>query len=82
MSNEIEQKIINIVATSLKKEASEINLNTTLEDLGTDSLDQVELLMAVEAAFDISIVDEEASKIKKISDIVDYVKKYHTPKTN
>ena len=46
-----------------------------VEDLKTDSLDRVELIMALEEKFKIEITDEEAEKIKTIQDVVDYVKK-------
>ena len=46
-----------------------------VDDLGADSLDQVELIMAMEEEFNVSITDEEAEKIVTVQDAVDYVKK-------
>jgi acyl carrier protein len=46
-----------------------------VEDLGEDSLDQVELIMAMEEEFDISIPDEDAEKIATVKDALDYIKK-------
>jgi acyl carrier protein len=72
--NDIEQKIIKIVAETLKIDESKITLESSfVEDLSADSLDLVELMMALEAAFDCDIPDEEASKIATIADAVNYV---------
>ncbi len=46
-----------------------------VDDLGADSLDQVELIMAMEEKFDISIPDEDAEKIVTVQDTIDYIKK-------
>jgi len=46
-----------------------------VDDLGADSLDQVELIMAMEEEFNVSISDEEAEKIVTVQDAMDYVKK-------
>ena len=73
--NDIEQKIIKIIAETLKVEESKITSESSfVEDLSADSLDQVELMMAIEAAFDCDIPDEEASKLATIADVVNYVK--------
>ena len=45
-----------------------------IDDLGADSLDTVELVMALEEEFDIEIPDEEAEKITKVQDAIDYIK--------
>lgn len=73
--NDIEQKVIKIVAETLKIDEVKITLDSSfVEDLSADSLDLVELMMALEAAFDCDIPDDEASKIATISDAVSYVK--------
>ena len=46
-----------------------------VDDLGADSLDQVELIMAMEEEFNVSISDEDAEKIATVQDAIDYVKK-------
>jgi acyl carrier protein len=46
-----------------------------VDDLGADSLDRVELIMALEEAFDLEIPDEQAEKIKTVQDAVDYIEK-------
>lgn len=67
-------KVKEIIAEELGIEEEEIKLDSDLsEDLGADSLDAIELIMAVEEAFDIEIADSEATKIKKVSDIVSYL---------
>ena len=47
-----------------------------VEDLGADSLDVVELIMALEEKFEIEIPDSEAEKIKTVQDVVDYIEKH------
>lgn len=72
--NKIEQQIIKIASETLKKDESKITLESHfVDDLQADSLDQVELMMAIEAAFDCDIPDEQASKISTIADAVNYV---------
>ena len=72
--NDIEQKIVKIVAETLKIDSSKVTLDSNIpDDLGADSLDQVELMMAIEAAFDCDIPDEDAGKISTIADVVKYV---------
>jgi len=46
-----------------------------VDDLGADSLDQVELIMAMEEEFDVSIPDEDAEKIATVQDAINYIKK-------
>lgn len=73
--DEVESKIIDIIAENLRLDKSKITPQSRLvEDLGADSLDQVEIVMAIDAAFGIDTSDEEASKITTISDAVDFVK--------
>ncbi len=74
MSENIEAKVIKIISETLKIDESKITLDSSfVSDLGTDSLDLVELMMALEAAFDCSIPDEEASKIATVKDAVEYI---------
>jgi acyl carrier protein len=53
-----------------------IDRNTSLHDLGPASLDTVELVMAIEEAFDIQVPDEEAEKFQTIGDIIDYIEQH------
>lgn len=68
------EKVKDIIAEELGIEAEEIKLESDLtEDLGADSLDAIELIMEIESQFDIEIADSEATKIKAVSDIVNYL---------
>jgi acyl carrier protein len=68
------EKVKDIIAEELGIEADDIKLDSDLtEDLGADSLDAIELIMEIEAQFDVEIADSEATKIKLVSDIVDYL---------
>ena len=70
------RKISSIIAEQLKVDIEKIKIDSDLsEDLGLDSLDSVELVMAIEEAYGIEIADEDAEKIKKVSDILDYLAK-------
>ena len=72
----IEEKVKKIVAEQLDvDEADVIPTASFVDDLGADSLDQVELIMAMEEEFDIKIEDEEAEKIKTVQDVIDFIKK-------
>ena len=76
MTENIEQKIIKTVAETLRVEEGTISSQSKfVDDLGADSVDLVELMMAIEAAFDCDIPDEEASKIATVADAVSYVEK-------
>ncbi len=75
MQDRIEQEVIEITSATLKIDKNKISLASSItDDLGADSLDQVELMMAIEAAFNQDISDEDASKISTIADIVNYIK--------
>jgi acyl carrier protein len=72
--NENEAKIKQIVAEKLGVSEDKITPQASfIDDLGADSLDQVELIMAFEDAFDIEIPDEEAEKLKTVKDAMDYL---------
>jgi acyl carrier protein len=68
------EKVKDIIVDSLSCDAEDVTLEACLtDDLEADSLDAVELIMAVEDAFDIEISDEKAAEMKTVKDIVDYV---------
>lgn len=70
----MQEKIIALIAEKLNKKVADINLNSRLvEDLGADSLDVVELIMAFEDEFGISLPDEEVGKMKTIKDVISYI---------
>lgn len=71
------EKIREIVSEQLGIDESTIKLDTVfVDDLGADSLDVVELIMALEEAFDMEIPDTEAEKIVTVGDAVDYIKNH------
>ena len=68
------EKVRDIVVEQLGVEADEVNIDSTfIDDLGADSLDIVELIMAFEEEFGIEIPDEAAEKIKTVQDVVTYI---------
>jgi acyl carrier protein len=70
----MEQKIIALVAEKLGKKPADIKTTSRLvEDLGADSLDVVELIMAFEDEFGISLPDEDVANMKTIGDVVTYI---------
>ncbi len=72
----IQEKVMHLVAETLKIDTSKIFAEAKfVEDLGADSLDQVELIMALEAAFDCEIPQEDAEKITSVSEVVEYLQK-------
>lgn len=71
---ELEQ-IKSILAEQFSMEEDDINMDTSFtEDIGADSLDLVELVMALEQEFDVEIDDEEVENIKTVGDAVRYIK--------
>jgi acyl carrier protein len=71
----IDEKVKEIVAKQLGVDQSEVTPEASfVDDLGADSLDTVELVMAFEEAFNIEIPDEDAEKIAKVKDAIEYIK--------
>ena len=74
MEKSVEQKVIDIIVEQLKVSPEEVTLEASfIEDLGADSLDLVELIMAMEEEFGLEISDEDAEKIKTVQDAVNYI---------
>jgi acyl carrier protein len=70
----VEQKVKSIIAEQLGVGEDEIKpASSFIEDLGADSLDIVELVMAMEEEFEVEIPDEEAENIKTVQDAVNYI---------
>ena len=75
---EIKSKVIQIISEQLGKDESEIQMNSHfIEDLDADSLDTVELVMALEEEFEIDIPDEAAEKISTVQSAVKFISKLH-----
>ena len=71
----IEERVIKIAVEQLGVKEDEVTVNSSfVNDLGADSLDTVELVMALEEEFETEIPDEEAEKITTIQEAVDYIK--------
>lgn len=70
------EKVKAIIIDQLSiSDADLITPETTLEDLGADSLDMVEVIMAIEDEFDVQIKDEDLETLKSVSDLIDYISK-------
>jgi acyl carrier protein len=70
----VEQRVKQIIVEQLGVDESQVdNTASFVDDLGADSLDIVELVMAFEEAFDIDIPDEDAEKIATVKDAIDYI---------
>ena len=73
----VEERVKSIIVEQLGVDADEVTADASfVEDLGADSLDQVELIMAFEEEFGVEISDDEAEKIRKVKDAVDYIEKH------
>ena len=71
----LEERVKKIIVTQLAVDAGEVTAQSQfVQDLGADSLDTVELVMALEEEFDIEIPDEDAEKIKTVGEAVTYIK--------
>ncbi len=71
---EVESKVIDIICDHMDVQSEKVKPETSfINDLGADSLDQVELVMEFEEAFDLNIPEEEAAKIQTVADAVKYI---------
>ena len=74
---EITEKVKQIISEQLGVEESEVTPSASfVDDLGADSLDTVELVMALEEQFDLEIPDDAAEKIRTVQDAIDYIDKH------
>ena len=74
--NSIEEKVRRIIVDQHGEESDKVTADAKfIEDLGADSLDTVELVMAFEENFDIEVPDEEAEKLQSVADVVAYIEK-------
>ncbi|MAA70170.1 MAG: acyl carrier protein [Bermanella sp.] len=77
--SDILQQVVEVVVEQLGVEAGQVKPESHfIEDLGADSLDTVELLMALEEKFDCEIDEASAEKLTRVSDIVDFIKTLET----
>jgi acyl carrier protein len=75
MSDAVAEKVISTLASVKRIPADKITLETSLQDLGIDSLDVFTLLFELENAFKISIPDDDVRSLRTVNDVVDGIKK-------
>ena len=69
------EKVKEIIVNELRLDPDKVTMDADLEkDLGADSLDAVEVIMALEEEFDLQIPDSEAEKIATVGDVIEYIK--------
>ncbi len=71
----VEETLRKIVAKIIRKEDVVLDPNTSFKDLGADSLDIVQIMVAIEEAYDIELVDEELKAVTNLGGFIDYIKK-------
>ncbi len=75
--SDVVKRVKEIVAEQLSVEEAQVVPEASfMDDLGADSLDTVELVMALEEEFDIEIPDEDAEKIQTVQDAIDYISEH------
>jgi acyl carrier protein len=80
-AKQIVEKVKAIIQEQLGAEENDITPTASfVDDLGADSLDTVELVMAIEEAFDIRIPDNDPEKMRTVQDLIDYIEKHSQKK--
>ncbi len=76
MATGVREKVKQIIVEQLGVDEAEVTDTASfVDDLGADSLDQVELIMTLEEAFGIEVPDEEAEKLTAVKDVIEYIEK-------
>ena len=74
MEKSVEKRVLEIIVEQLGVSEEEVTMEASfIDDLGADSLDLVELIMAMEEEFSLEISDEDAEKIQTVQDVVNYI---------
>ena len=74
MASAVEQRVKEIICEQLGVSEDQVTAQASfIEDLGADSLDIVELVMALEEEYDMEIPDEDAEKVRTVSDVIEYI---------
>ncbi|MFH1550299.1 MAG: acyl carrier protein [Planctomycetota bacterium] len=77
MADNIEEQVYTIICDQMGVNKDQLSLETSfINDLGADSLDQVELVMEFEERFDLNIPEEDAEKIQTVGDAIKYIKEH------
>jgi acyl carrier protein len=71
---DIEEKVKSLVVEKLKVDANQVRLESKFNDLGADSLETMDLIMAFEDAFGITIEDQDMAKITTVGEAIDFIK--------
>jgi acyl carrier protein len=71
----VEDTLRKIIAKIIRKEDVVLDPNTSFKELGADSLDIVQIMVAIEEAYDIELVDEELKAVGNLGGFIDYIKK-------
>jgi acyl carrier protein len=81
MSDDLIQRVLNIIATSKRIPRDTVTIDSTFEQIGVDSMDAVEILFALENEFDISIPDDEVRSVRNVRQMCEGVAKLVAAKT-
>ncbi len=77
MSDNIESQVVDVIVEQLGVDREKVTPDAKfIDDLGADSLDTVELVMTFEEKFSVEVPDEDAEKLKSVSDVVAYIKEH------
>lgn len=74
---DIESRVIRVVAIGMRIREDEITADSTLDNLGAESLDKIEILMMIEDEFGVEIPDADAEKMMSVKNAVDYLSRRH-----